>query len=215
MEVITLTESQELIACEAKIKTGIKSFYDVGIALVTIRDKRLFRSTHASFDDYCKNVWGWGQKRASQFIVAAKTVDSLPDSTNVETESQARELAKVTADKREEVLVNAGKNPTAKAIREAAQASTAVASEPTEPTEPPMVESYRPEPALKGVDLAKLDTLPPNEQRVTYWYLMLENFMHEAFTRAADKQLISMSVLAALIPKMIKAEIARRNKKTA
>ena len=139
MEAITLSESKTLIECEAKIKVGISSFYDVGISLVIIRDQKLYRSTHETFESYCQSVWGWGQKRASQIIIAAEVVQSLPDSTNCRNESQARELARVPAAERPAVLEKAGKNPTAKAIRAAASNP-----EPEQKREPEPVEEEQP-----------------------------------------------------------------------
>lgn len=63
-------------------------------ALLEIRDERLYRAEHATFEDYCDARWGWSRGRAYQYMDAAKvvalvstTVDAGP--TN---EAQAREL---------------------------------------------------------------------------------------------------------------------------
>ncbi len=58
-----------------------------------IRDKRLYRQTHSTFEAYCRERWGWSRQRAYQQIEAASYVSSL--STGVdkpETERQARAL---------------------------------------------------------------------------------------------------------------------------
>lgn len=131
-EPISLDESREFVECENKIRTGLKSFYEVGTALVKIRDKRLYRSSHESFEDYCRDAWGFGAKRAGQIIIASEVVESLPAeiSTNCRNEGVARALAKVEPSKRAEVVqkaMDSGK-VTASSIKEAA--------EPTPPTPP-------------------------------------------------------------------------------
>ena len=56
---ITLTdmESYKLKQCESVIKAGLSTFLNVGQALATIRDNRLYRAKYDSFERYCKSVW--------------------------------------------------------------------------------------------------------------------------------------------------------------
>ena len=98
--VLSLTESDALRACEASIERGRKIFHEVGTALLRIRDQRLYRAEHSTFEDYCRVRWNWSRQRAHQQIEAAQvvenlstTVDSLgPMGPIPETERQAREL---------------------------------------------------------------------------------------------------------------------------
>lgn len=124
-----------LVSCEQRIERGLKTFIDVGQALAEIRDSRLYKGTHDTFEDYCRERWGFSRQRAQQFTAAAELattmVDTgLPTPTN---ERQTRELAKVPEAERAEVWREAverteGK-PTAAAVRE-------VAAERTQTPEP-------------------------------------------------------------------------------
>lgn len=105
---ITTIEITELSTCEAIIERGLKTFYEVGDALQTIRDKRLYRVEFATFEEYCKQRWNIAHSRASQLMNAAHMYDDLKTSTTVEvilprTESQARPLACVEPEHRAEV----------------------------------------------------------------------------------------------------------------
>jgi hypothetical protein len=79
---------------------------------------------HASFNDYCRERWGFSDGRARQLIAAAKTVKTVTNVT-VPNEGAARELGKIPAEKRQTVVdwaqEKTGDKPlTAKTIREAA-----------------------------------------------------------------------------------------------
>jgi len=63
-----------LAECERVIERGLKTFIEVGDALARIRDERLYRETHATFEDYCRARWDFDASRARQLISAAKTV---------------------------------------------------------------------------------------------------------------------------------------------
>lgn len=90
--------SKQLAECEAIIEKGKATFVEVGIALQTIRDCRLyFSSTCKSFEDYCQSRWGWSRQRSSQLIQAAEIVTSLPKTLakEIPNEWTARALSKV------------------------------------------------------------------------------------------------------------------------
>jgi len=87
-------ERTRLATEEAVIERGLHTFVQVGKALAAIRDQRLYRAEHETFEAYCKSRWGFTDRRARQMIDAAETVDSLPTGTTVPvTESQARALS--------------------------------------------------------------------------------------------------------------------------
>jgi len=125
-----------LADCEQRIERGLKSFVDVGEALATIRDSRLYRRTHATFEDYCRERWGFSDRRASQFIEAASVVPKILG-TGLPVpvvESQARALAAVPEPERAEVWREAVERtegrPTAKVVREVAEERTAPTQTP-------------------------------------------------------------------------------------
>lgn len=97
-DMMTLAEAQHLDRCENIITRGMKTFIEVGNALSEIRDSQLYRASHDTFDEYCRERWGWTSSRARQLIGAAETVTNVTavGGTAPGTESQARELAGLT-----------------------------------------------------------------------------------------------------------------------
>ena len=123
---ITAPEADLLAFCERKIAAGFSTFCEVGDALLKIRDARLYRASHASFEAYCREKWGMTRRRADQLIEASAVVIGLASENHgsqITTERQARELAKVPEEARAEVLKEAAEaGPvTAKAIKAAAE----------------------------------------------------------------------------------------------
>ena len=66
--------SAALAECERVIERGLKTFIEVGHALAQIREERLYREAHPTFEDYCRDRWEFDASRARQLISAAKTV---------------------------------------------------------------------------------------------------------------------------------------------
>lgn len=91
--------------CEDTIRGGLDYFVDVGRALVTIRDRRLYREEFATFDAYMKSEWGLSARHGHRLCDAAEVMQNLlpaPGSSDQlvtlpKTESQARELARLPA----------------------------------------------------------------------------------------------------------------------
>lgn len=124
LEILTADESDALAVCEQRIAAGIEAFRDVVFALKEVRDRRLYREKHATFEDYCQTRWGFTRQRGYQLIDAAEAIASLPTECQpvVDTERSARELARVEPEHREKVVRKAAEaGPvTSKAIKEAA-----------------------------------------------------------------------------------------------
>ncbi len=80
---------------EAVIERGQQTFYEVGAALLTIRERRLYRDTHATFEDYCQERWDFGRHYANRLIESAEVIALLvPIGTKPPTnEAQVRELS--------------------------------------------------------------------------------------------------------------------------
>ncbi len=121
---ITEVDSLRLFELETIIKEGLKTFVEVGNALMEIRDSKMYRETHGTFEDYCKERWNISRPRAYQLISSAKTVynlspigDILP--TNIE---QTRPLTKLEPEEQRQVWQEAvetapnGEPPTAKHV---------------------------------------------------------------------------------------------------
>ena len=58
--------ADRLAECEAVIERGQQTFIEVGQALMEIRDSRLYRETHATFEAYCNERWGWTRRLREQ-----------------------------------------------------------------------------------------------------------------------------------------------------
>lgn len=132
-------ETTQLEACEAAIEHGAKTFVRVGNALAVIRDSKLYRQTHETFDAYCKDRWGITDRYARDTIASAKVISETGSNASGLNQRQASELAKVEPERREEVLEKAAASGkvSARSIREAA------APEPSPPD--PAAEESEPE----------------------------------------------------------------------
>src|SRR5258708_34156409 len=58
-------EREDLAACEAAIDTLRLAFWAAGKALQVIRDGRLYRGTHPTFEDYSQDRWEMTRQQAS------------------------------------------------------------------------------------------------------------------------------------------------------
>jgi hypothetical protein len=92
-------EQLELLQHETTVQQGLKSFFEVGKALATIRDKKLYRASHATFEEYCRGRWNIGRRSAYQLIEAAEVVENVRNcaQTLPANEAQARPLTSLPA----------------------------------------------------------------------------------------------------------------------
>lgn len=95
MNDLTITEQASLERYERVIEKGLASFYEVGSALLTIRDSKIYRGTHGTFEAYCQDRWQMSRPRAYQLIEAAKVKDNL--STTVDISPNERQLRPLAA----------------------------------------------------------------------------------------------------------------------
>lgn len=100
MNELTITEQASLLKLESRIEKGLQSFYEVGSALLTIRDSRLYRGTHGTFEAYCQDRWHMSRPRAYQLIEAAKVKENLSTTVDIpSSERITRPLASLPHDK--------------------------------------------------------------------------------------------------------------------
>lgn len=89
---------------EGIIAQGLKSFVDVGNALQEMRDRKLYRDTHRTFEDYCREQWGMERAHAYRLIDSAQVVEQLEMSPIGDilpaNESQARHLTRLEPEQR-------------------------------------------------------------------------------------------------------------------
>ncbi|MGL4620006.1 MAG: hypothetical protein ACRCZS_13245 [Chroococcidiopsis sp.] len=74
MQELTYDEEQDLHRLEKKVE---RAFYEAGSALREIRDRKLYRSTHKTFESYCKDRFGFRRSHSYQLIDASGVVDNL------------------------------------------------------------------------------------------------------------------------------------------
>ena len=98
--------------CEAIIEKGFNTFTEVGNALFEIRNNKLYRENHTTFEEYCKEKWQIKRQRAYELMDAAGIVNTLSEisdkiepsknTVNIK-ESHAAALGKIPEDIRGEV----------------------------------------------------------------------------------------------------------------
>lgn len=91
---LSKTGERRLAEAEAAIERGLSTFWEVGEALMRIRDERLYRADFSTFEDYCQSRWNMTRRRANQLVEAAQMGTVVP----IENERQARALAPVKED---------------------------------------------------------------------------------------------------------------------
>ncbi len=155
IDVLSVVERRSLESLEKVIESGVESFLATGSAMKEIRDQRLYREGHRTFESYLKTKWGFDRSYAHRLIDASDVKKDLlpmgnknPKVGEITTERQLRELASVPHESLEDVIEKAaeiaGDAPlTAKVLKEAREQVL----EPTEPTaEEPACEDVEPEP---------------------------------------------------------------------
>jgi hypothetical protein len=74
LEELTLDEERDRHHLELKVE---RAFYEAGKALAEIRDRRLYRSTHKTFEEYCRDRFGYTRRNVNYTIAAAAVVENL------------------------------------------------------------------------------------------------------------------------------------------
>lgn len=125
---LSLAETTELARCELLIERGLSTFVEVGEALLRIRDGRLYRETHRTFEDYCRERWDLKRQRAYELMQASEIVGVLSEISDTvplpARESHAAELAPLRDEPDElreawsEAVERHGERPTAAEVRE-------------------------------------------------------------------------------------------------
>ncbi|MGL4881179.1 MAG: hypothetical protein ACRC8K_08950, partial [Waterburya sp.] len=71
---LTVSEESDRNSLERKVE---RAFYEAGMALMELRDRRLYRSTHNTFEEYCRDRFDYTRRRPYQLIEAAQIYDNL------------------------------------------------------------------------------------------------------------------------------------------
>lgn len=97
---ISESESALLMQLESVIENGLQTFLEVGAALMEIRDRRLYRLTHETFADYCRERWRMTDGRARQLILGYELQRELGSDITLPSEAAARMLRRFPAELR-------------------------------------------------------------------------------------------------------------------
>lgn len=128
-----LTEDEEAERRWLEIKVE-KAFYEAGMALKELRDRKLYRNTHKSFEEYCRDRFGFNRAHPYRLIDAAVVVDNLSKKCLQigdilpASESQCRPLVPLEPDIQVKIWqqavekVGSKKSPPAQVVKDAVQA---------------------------------------------------------------------------------------------
>lgn len=94
MSAITTAEQARLIELESTIESNVAM---VGKALFEIREGKLYRATHKTFEEYCQERFAMSRNYINRQIKAAEIIETLvPKGTKTAiTETQVRPLTKL------------------------------------------------------------------------------------------------------------------------
>jgi DNA modification methylase len=122
---LSKAEQDDPARCEAVVERGLATFVEVGVALMMIRGRKLYREQFTSFEDYCRSKWGMSRIRAHQLIGASSVAANVLTTVNtpLANERQARSLAPLDPDQQRPAWAHAvetsnGK-PTGEHVRQA------------------------------------------------------------------------------------------------
>jgi hypothetical protein len=131
VEVTELTEDEQSdrLHLERRVE---RAFFEAGKALMELRDRKLYRSTHKTFEDYCQDRFGYSRRQPYHLIEAAVIFDNLVEKcersvhilpTN---EWQVRPLTKLDSDIQPEAWEQAvdsanGKVPSHRIVKDVVQ----------------------------------------------------------------------------------------------
>ncbi len=98
METAITRNTQDLERLEGIITRNLQSFYEVGHALMEIRDRGYYREVlgFETFEAYCKAKWDFSRRNAYYLMEAASVIENVNNCSQIPvTESQARPLSKL------------------------------------------------------------------------------------------------------------------------
>jgi hypothetical protein len=71
---LTQEEQRDRLHLERKVE---RAFFEAGKALMELRDRRLYRSTHRTFEEYCKDRFGYSRDAAYLKISATEVYENI------------------------------------------------------------------------------------------------------------------------------------------
>ena len=102
-EPLTLEEESERLRLERQVE---RAFYQAGLALQTLRDQKLYRSTHKTFQEYCQDRFGFTRRKSDYLIAAVEIVDNLSENNCSQlSQEQSKTSSPLFSQKREPLVL--------------------------------------------------------------------------------------------------------------
>jgi hypothetical protein len=122
LNILTRPQAERYKKLKLFIKVWVSDRFEVGKALAEIKEDKLYRTEYPTFEEFVKTEYGIERAHAYRLIEAAE-VKRLSPKGDISNISQANALAKVSPEKRGEVMAKAGADGkvTAKSIEAAAK----------------------------------------------------------------------------------------------
>ena len=126
VEELSEDEQRDRLRLERRVE---RAFYEAGKALRELRNRRLYRSTHRTFEEYCRERFTFSRQAANYLIAGAEVFENL--TTNgcqklPTKERQVRPLTKLEPDQQREawqqaVEISGGKIPSSRIVKNIVQ----------------------------------------------------------------------------------------------
>lgn len=170
MDTLTILEESQLAKCERAIEKGLRSFVDVGNALLEIRESRLYRAEFETFEAYCATKWKLKRQRAYELMEATEITERLSEISDTKPkESHAAKLKPLPPEEQpaawQEAVDTAPEGkPTAKHVAEVV--ARRIAETKVEPEPEPEAEDIDDSADIEFDDEGRIveDAPPPAEQ---------------------------------------------------
>ncbi|MBR8832503.1 MAG: hypothetical protein DSM106950_00270 [Stigonema ocellatum SAG 48.90 = DSM 106950] len=132
IEPLELSEEEQRLRLHLE-RVVERSFYEAGKALKQLRDQKLYRSSHKTFEEYCKDRFGYSSRRQPDLLIeAAAIVDNLSEKCDPmdlilpTNERQVRPLTKLEPESQSEawqlsVEEAGGKVPSGRIVKDIVQ----------------------------------------------------------------------------------------------
>ena len=84
-EHLTYNEQRDRYQLELQVE---QAFYRAGKALAQLRERRLYRSTHKTFEAYCQERFGFTRRHSDYLIAGAVVVENLQQTRTIHSQNQ-------------------------------------------------------------------------------------------------------------------------------
>ena len=103
---LTIQEAETLKELEHVIKDGLYTYFEVGSALMKIRDLELYRATHSTFESYCRDTFQISRAQAYRLIDSYNVQSTIEEAQATDFIEQAASFQLETKNKeeKEEIL---------------------------------------------------------------------------------------------------------------